>query len=136
MQEILFKIGVFAVIVDEMNAVLLCHRSDLDVWNLPGGGLDKYETPWEGVVREVLEETTLQVGVSNLIGVYSKKYKNEIVFLFKCYIISGIPQPTEESRMCSFFAPDQIPQSTLKNHVERINDYYNSINDNLILKTQ
>lgn len=52
----MFKIGAFAIILDEQGRVLLCHRRDIDAWNLPGGGLLSGEAPWQGVVRETKEE--------------------------------------------------------------------------------
>jgi 8-oxo-dGTP pyrophosphatase MutT (NUDIX family) len=55
----MFTIGAFAIIFDEGGRVLLCHRRDLDVWNLPGGGVESREMPDEAVVREVKEETGL-----------------------------------------------------------------------------
>jgi 8-oxo-dGTP pyrophosphatase MutT (NUDIX family) len=35
----------------------LCHRRDLDLWNLPGGGVQSGELPTEAVIRETQEET-------------------------------------------------------------------------------
>ncbi|MFA5994556.1 MAG: NUDIX domain-containing protein, partial [Parcubacteria group bacterium] len=67
-----FTIGVFGIIRDEKNRVLLVLRQDYDLWNLPGGGLEKGESPWQGVVREVKEETGLDVEVVRLAGIYSK----------------------------------------------------------------
>jgi len=57
MQETrLFTIGAFAFIFDEQGRILLCHRRDLNVWNLPGGGVESGELPTEAVVREVRED--------------------------------------------------------------------------------
>ena len=53
----MFTIGVFAIIFDDKNRILFCHRRDHDLWNLPGGRLEKGEAPWKGVIREVKEET-------------------------------------------------------------------------------
>lgn len=33
----LFNIGVFGIILNEKKEILLCHRTDRDIWNLPGG---------------------------------------------------------------------------------------------------
>jgi hypothetical protein len=53
---LLFTIGAFAILFDEQGRVLLCHRRDLDAWNLLGGGVASGELPTEAVVREVREE--------------------------------------------------------------------------------
>ncbi|TAH29152.1 MAG: NUDIX domain-containing protein [Oscillatoriales cyanobacterium] len=55
-------IGAFAII-DSGGKVLLCHRTDRDAWNLPGGRVEAAETPWAAVVREVEEEVGLLVKV-------------------------------------------------------------------------
>jgi 8-oxo-dGTP pyrophosphatase MutT (NUDIX family) len=64
-------IGAFALIFDDTNRVLLCHRTDRDMWNLPGGRVESHESPWAAVAREVEEEVGLRVRVKRLLGVYS-----------------------------------------------------------------
>ena len=81
-------IGSFGIITNENDEILLCHRNDYDLWNLPGGGLEKNETPWDCVIREAKEETGLNVEVSRLMGIYSKPNKDELVFMFVCNVIS------------------------------------------------
>ncbi len=49
----MFTLGAFAVIFDQNDRVLLCHRTDCDLWNLPGGKLEENELPTDAVVREV-----------------------------------------------------------------------------------
>src|SRR5258708_10697858 len=58
-----WKLGAFTIILDADRRVLLCHRRDLDLWNLRGGGVESRETPWDGVVREVREEMGLVVAI-------------------------------------------------------------------------
>src|SRR3989344_436322 len=84
-----FTIGTFGIIFDKQKRVLLCHRRDYDLWNLPGGAMESGESPWDGVKREIKEETGLVIEVSKLAGVYSKPDKNEIVFSFICNSIGG-----------------------------------------------
>ena len=50
---IMFRIGVFGIVTDEEDRVLLCHRRDYDLWNLPGGGVGPGESPWDALVREI-----------------------------------------------------------------------------------
>lgn len=130
-----FTIGVFAIIFDQQKRVLLCHRRDHDLWNLPGGGLETGEAPWQGVVREVKEEVGLEVAVVDLAGVYSKPQQNEIVFSFICQIVGGKLTPSSEADRIAYFAFDQIPPNTLLKHMERIKDALDGL-DKTILKIQ
>src|SRR5712692_10690857 len=118
----IFRIGVFALIFNEEKQILLGHRRDIDWWNLPGGGMETGETVDEALCREVREETGLEVRVERLVGVYSKPQKQEIVLTFRCKVIGGNLQTSEESRACRYFSPDALPRNTLPKHRERIAD--------------
>lgn len=117
----IFRIGVFALIFDE-GRILLGHRHDIDWWNLPGGGMEAGETVDEALRREVREETGLEVEVEQLVGVYSKPQKQEVVLTFRCRVIGGTLQATEEIRENRYFAPDAVPANTLPKHRQRIED--------------
>jgi 8-oxo-dGTP diphosphatase len=117
-----WKLGAFAIILDADRRVLLCHRRDQDLWNLPGGGVESRETPWDAVVREVREETTLVVAIERLAGIYSKPDQAELVFSFVCAILAGIPTLTDEADEIAYFALGEIPRNTLIKQVERIHD--------------
>jgi len=131
----MFKIGVFAIILDRQKRVLLCHRRDFDLWNLPGGGLEQSETPWEGVIREVKEEVGLDVEVQRLAGIYSKPDQDEVVFSFICTIIGGEITLTEEADEINYFSFSDFPPNTLPRQVERVRDVL-TCNSDVILKTQ
>jgi len=115
-------IGVFGIIFDEQKKILLCHRRDYDLWNLPGGGLEAGEAPWEGIIREVKEETGFDVVVEKVSGVYFKPADNEVCFSFICKIIGGKPTLNDEADCIEYFAFDDMPQNTSKKQVERIKD--------------
>ncbi len=116
-----FRVAVYAVIFAGAR-VLLALRRDIDWWNLPGGGMEPGETVEEAMCREVKEETGLDVVVESLVGVYSKPQKQEVVLAFRCRIIGGSLQETEESRECRFFLPDEMPTNTLPKHRQRVLD--------------
>lgn len=118
----MFSIGAFAIILDEKRRVLLCHRRDYDLWNLPGGGVEKGEAPWQGCIREVAEEVGLEVEVDRLVGVYSKPERDEVVFAFVCVIIGGELTTSDEADQIEYFALEQIPRNTSPKQVERIRD--------------
>ena len=124
----MFKIGVFGIITDDQNRVLLCHRRDYDLWNLPGGNLKGDESPWDGLVREIREETGLSAKPVHLTGVYSKPDKSELVLSFACEITGGKLITTDEADKCEYFAMGQIPQNTSLKQIERIKDYLENKN--------
>jgi 8-oxo-dGTP diphosphatase len=116
--------GSFAVIFDARQRVLLSHRTDRDAWNLPGGGVEPGEAPWEAVTREVREETGLEVRIERLIGVYLVNAKHEIVFTFFCTVIGGTLVDSPEADQHAYFDRNELPANTLPRHVERVADAY------------
>ncbi|WP_010275730.1 NUDIX domain-containing protein [Paenibacillus senegalensis] len=77
-----------AIIRDDNGRILLQRRSDYGNWGLPGGGMDPGESIEETMIREVKEETGLEVEQYELYTVYSgsrMKYTypdgNEVVFV-------------------------------------------------------
>lgn len=100
--------------------VLLCLRADVMMWDVPGGTLELGETPSVALIREVAEETGLQVAPMRLLGVYSGPgwdwtYPNgdqaEIVNVFlECTITSGdLSAPNNENLRTGFFPLDRLP---------------------------
>ena len=120
----MFTIGVFGIITDNEGRVLLCHRRDYDLWNLPGGAVEAGESPWEALVREIKEETGFEAKPTHLTGVYSKPDKNEIVLSFACQITGGEITTTDEADKIEYFEVGQIPKNTSPKQVERIKEYF------------
>jgi ADP-ribose pyrophosphatase YjhB (NUDIX family) len=60
-----------AVVVDDAGRLILQRRSDNDLWALPGGAMEIGESVAGTVVREVREETGLDVRPEYVIGVYT-----------------------------------------------------------------
>ncbi|MFN2285790.1 MAG: NUDIX hydrolase [Anaerolineae bacterium] len=118
----LYTIGAFAIIFDADGRVLLCHRRDMDLWTLPGGGMESGELPTHAVIREVKEETGLDVIVGRLVGVYGKPDRDDLVFAFACDVTGGQLTETDESDACRYFALDDIPLNTNPKQVERVYD--------------
>jgi 8-oxo-dGTP diphosphatase len=69
-------VGVGGVVIDEGRALLIRRGSEplLGEWSIPGGTLELGETLEEGVARELLEETGLEVRVLELIEVFDRIY--------------------------------------------------------------
>ena len=60
-----------AIVADNHGRIALVKRKDNELWALPGGGMELGESIEQGAVREVKEETGLDVEVVGLVGVYT-----------------------------------------------------------------
>lgn len=103
-------VSVTGVVFDDDNRVLAIRRSDDDRWVPPGGVLELDETPEQGVVREVYEETGLHVEPRNLIGVYKNMKLGVISLAFRCHVASGHEHATPEARQVRWFTIDNARQ--------------------------
>ena len=131
----MYTVGAFAVVFDEADRVLLCHRTDRDMWNLPGDRVEQHESPWAAVVREVQEEVGLLVRVERLLGIYSVPERTDLVLSFLCVVAGGVSRNSAEADDIRWFDRNGIPTNTLARHVERIEDAY-SVKGGVCLKTQ
>ena len=110
------------MIFDKKDRVLLSHRRNLDIWNLPGGGVESGELPDETAVRETFEETGLKICITKLVGVYGKPYRDEFTFLFLGKIVGGKITKTKEADQTRYFKLKKLPKNIIPKHKERILD--------------
>lgn len=104
------KQAVYGIIFDDKRSgVLMVKRRDIPVWVLPGGGLDRHETPEQGAIREVLEETGYQVAVIRKVAEYLPVNKmTQFTHLFECRIITGSAQTGAETREIAYYPLDSL----------------------------
>lgn len=56
-----YRPNVAAILQKTGGEILVCQRADFpDCWQFPQGGIDKGETPWQALRRELEEETGLK----------------------------------------------------------------------------
>ncbi|MCW2791602.1 MAG: hypothetical protein JWO76_700 [Nocardioides sp.] len=67
------RLAAYAVIVDDRERILLAlwNEGDEPAWTMPGGGVELEETPEEGALRELKEETGYDVRLGRLLGVHA-----------------------------------------------------------------
>jgi len=99
------KQAVYGIIFNqERTQVLMVKRRDIPVWVLPGGGRDRDETPEEGAVREVLEETGYSVAIVRKVAEYLPVNKmTQYTHLFECRILEGSAQIGAETQKVGYF---------------------------------
>jgi ADP-ribose pyrophosphatase YjhB (NUDIX family) len=106
----LFQVFAAAVIFDEDTNILLVKSTYNRVhpWGLPGGSLEYGEHPEEAVIREVLEETHLNICIEKLLLVNSWR-PDRVGLYYLCRITGGTFSPSDEVSEFAFFSPDDLP---------------------------
>lgn len=118
-QALLPLVGVTAVVIGDDGVLLLHRRSDDGHWCTPGGILEPGEQPGTAVVREVREETGVDVAVERLVSVlghdpYTYPNGDRVQMLdltFRCRPVGGTPTADgDESLEVRWFARDALPE--------------------------
>ena len=118
------KVGI-GVMIKDGNKVLLGHRTinrkdtggifEVDTWTFPGGKQEFEETIFEGAIREVKEETNLDINDLEIFGVSddiqpNKHYVTIQVIANKHSGILKVMEPTKEDEW-KWFELDKLPKN-------------------------
>ncbi len=111
-----------AVIVDG-DRVLLAVRSDLWGWELPGGAVERGESPEEAVRREVREETGLDVAVERRVGRYVRTgFRPHTALVFRCRVVGGELHTNWEALCARWFPTDALPETLFPWYADPLQD--------------
>ena len=117
--------GASAVVVSD-GQVLLIKRRDVEIWALPGGAIDSGESTAQAAIREVKEETGIDIDLVRLVGIYSSPNwrsggDHAIVYAAIPKNDKPVPQANEVLDV-GYFSPDQLPEPFTWWHRRRIDD--------------
>jgi ADP-ribose pyrophosphatase YjhB (NUDIX family) len=107
-----------AVVVNDQGEILLQRRSDNGLWALPGGAMDIGEFIRDTVIREVKEETGLDVEPVGLVGIYSDPHhviaysdgevRQQFSICFRTRLMGGTLARSDESTDIRFVRPEDL----------------------------
>lgn len=120
------SVSVAGVVIDEGGRVLVIERRDNGHWESPGGILELGETFEEGVRREVLEETGVQVSVGALTGVYKNMSRGIVALVYRCSILAGHPRTSSEAISVRWVSRDQIDDLMSPAYAVRVHDAFSA----------
>ncbi|MHC5247912.1 NUDIX hydrolase [Enterococcus sp. LJL90] len=117
--------GAFTILTDAQEKILLVKRRDIPFWDLPGGGVESGETAEVAAVREVLEETGLEVVIEKKIGLYTlPKHQDQQVIFFGRICGGKLVTNGAETRAIKYFAKDQLPINLIPFRKRQIKDFF------------
>ena len=115
--------------------ILLQRRTDNGQWGLIGGLLEMNETYEEAALREIREETGLQVRLDSFLGIFHNHNMvwsngdaaHVISAMFTASIIRGEPRINEESSELRFFGRDEMPELFAEDHIACLDAYFRGV---------
>ena len=123
------------VIVNKDKQILLQKRSDNLLWGLPGGLIEIEESITDAAIREVKEETNLDIELVKFIGVFNNPFMRwrekdrarVISFAFVGKLkTTNLKINDNESKELKYFDYEKLPQIHSIDTIEIIEAFYNN----------
>lgn len=131
------RVDARAVVFDDNNRILLVQEKADGHWALPGGWVDVGYSPKESVVKEVKEETGLDVEAVKLLAILDKNkhpHPPELRHVFQIFILCKINggefNTVFDILDKGFFSQSEIPplseNRTIQYHIDLMFEYHNN----------
>ena len=115
------KLAVVALV--SMDGGLVLVKRDIEPalgrWSFPSGYVDRGETVEEAAVREVREETGLEIDLTGLVGLYSDRDSPVVMAVYSAEVVGGELIAGPETRGARVYPPDALPDMPFQ-HDEQI----------------
>ena len=116
------------VIIEIGDEIVLIQRKNEPLgWAIPGGFVDYGETVEAAAVREAKEETSLDVKLIHMLGVYSdpsrdpRSHTISTVFVAKA---TGTPVAADDAAEAELFTKETLPSPSVFDHKDVLKDYF------------
>jgi 8-oxo-dGTP diphosphatase len=130
-------VGIGGVVIDDGKTLLIRRGSEplRGQWSIPGGTLELGESLEDGVARELLEETGLEVRVLDLIEVFDRIFTEPdaggggtpqrpkfhyVIVDYLCERISGEPHPGSDVTDVAFATEEELAKFQLTTTAIRV----------------
>ena len=102
-----------AVVLATMDGKLVMVRRGIEPamgrWAFPSGYVDRGEAVADAAVREVMEETGLDVRLTAFVGLYSSSGNPVVLAVYSAEVVGGSLRPGGDARETALFDPEALP---------------------------
>ena len=118
------------IIIEVEGGIVLIERKNPPYgWAIPGGFVDYGEKVEDAAVREAREETSLNVELTRLLGVYSDPSRDPRSHTISTVFVAtaeGLPVAADDAADAGVFTENSLPINIVFDHREILADYFRS----------
>ena len=123
-------VGAGALVETEGRVVLVRRGVEpkIGYWSLPSGYVEADELAEDAAVREMEEETGLEIEIDDLLGVYSfgSEPQTGVLILYSAHAVGGQLRAGDDAQEVRTFAPADMPpddQIAFRTHLQALRDW-------------
>ena len=139
------------IVINSNKEVLMCYSNARNHYEFPGGHLEKGEKLIDGLKREILEETGIEIDEDRVFPFYSIKYycknyhntgKNRLVELYYFVVYTDMIYDVSKTKLdkneinekyeCEYFKIDKL-MDVLLNNKNSTNETNSSLDDTILV---
>ena len=117
-----------AIIEIDKGIILIKRKNPPAGWAIPGGFVDYGETLEEAAIREMQEETSLDINLVRQFHTYSNPDRDPRHHTVSTIFIAtarGIPEAADDAIDIGIFTKDTLPENIAFDHRQILEDYFN-----------
>ncbi|SMC23944.1 8-oxo-dGTP diphosphatase [Desulfacinum hydrothermale DSM 13146] len=121
------SLAVDVIIRVDTRVVLIERKNPPAGWALPGGFVDYGESLEQAAMREVAEETGLELSRLRQFRAYSdpgRDPRGHVVSVVFSAVGRGTARAADDARKVALFAPDRLPANLAFDHARILADYF------------
>ena len=129
------EVVVLVFIRSEEEILLVRQNYGKKFWSLPGGMVEPGESLTAAAIREVKEETGLDISIMNVVGIYSKPKDDSVAITLEGLVLGGNLRADNEILECRYFPSDNLPNQVREHFHQRAVDFFAN-RENTFLRSQ